>query len=87
MWLDEDEMFGYVRVRAHERRINSSDLVIMYLTDEYTDEIDQPDRRDNCKYEFDDVFHQKGNVRLLVAVGHGAALWSPRAWGDGVLGD
>ena len=66
-WFDDEQMHGDIRHKMTEG-IDHASLIIVFITSRYQDKVNGQDRRDNCKYEFDYSFNQKGTTKFIPVV-------------------
>ncbi len=77
-WLDENMMSGDM-VQKITDGINNCGIVVVFITDNYRNKVNQPDTRDYCKYEFRYAISQKG-PHLMIPVVMEASMRSTRDW-------
>jgi hypothetical protein len=82
-WFDEERLSGSIRPQI-VNGIENASVVVVFLTKEYQNKINEKDRRDNCKFEFDCAFKHKGESKM-VAVVMETELLDTRCW-TGLLG-
>jgi hypothetical protein len=66
-WFDEERLSGSIRPQM-VKGIENASVVVVFLTEEYQNKINNNDRRDNCKFEFDYAFEHKGETKMVVVV-------------------
>jgi hypothetical protein len=59
--------------------VDNSEIVLVFITNNYRNKVNQDDSRDNCRFEFDYAFRAKGNKRM-VAIVMESAMDSTRDW-------
>ena len=82
-WFDEEQMNGNTRQKMVEG-IEKSDVIVVFITEAYRDKVNQPDGRDNCLFEFNHAFEQKG-PKFMIPVVMEPCMRNPRDW-TGLLG-
>ena len=82
-WFDEERMSGETRQKMVEG-IENSDVIVVFVTETYRDKVNQIDGRDNCLFEFNHAFEQKGPA-VMIPVVMEPGMRNPRDW-TGVLG-
>ena len=82
-WFDEERMHGDIR-RKMTDGIDDTSIFMAFITDEYRKKVNSNEARDNCKYEFDYAFEQKGS-RFIIPVVLEESMRNPRDW-KGPLG-
>ena len=81
-WFDEERMVGSVRDKMMEG-IDNADCVAVFVTEAYRDKVNSKNKRDNCCFEFNYAFDQKGEHKLIPVVME-ESMRNNRSWG-GIL--
>ena len=76
-------MIGEIRQKMVEG-IENSDVIVVFVTETYRDKVNQPDGRDNCRFEFNHAFEQKGS-KFMIPVVMEPCMRNAREW-KGLLG-
>ena len=82
-WFDEERMIGNTRQKMVEG-IENSDVIVVFVTETYRDKVNDGGGRDNCRFEFQHAFEQKG-PEVMIPVVMEPCMRNPRDW-TGVLG-
>ena len=82
-WFDEDQLRGNLREEM-TRGIEHTKSALVFVTSEYRNKVNQPSRRDNCKWEFMHMLDQLDDTKMLPVVME-ADMRQNREW-KGVLG-
>ena len=83
-WFDEEErMSGSTRQKMVEG-IENSDIIVVFITEAYRDKVNSGGGRDNCRFEFQHAFEQKG-PEVMIPVVMEPGMRNARDW-TGVLG-
>ena len=82
-WFDEERMSGETRQKMVDG-IESSDVIVVFVTEAYRDKVNIDNGRDNCRFEFKHAFEQKG-PELMIPVVMEPCMRNTREW-KGILG-
>ena len=82
-WFDEERMIGEIRQKMVDG-IESSDVIVVFVTEAYRDKVNIDNGRDNCRFEFKHAFEQKG-PELMIPVVMEPGMRNTREW-KGLLG-
>ena len=82
-WFDENQLNGNT-IDGMAKGIENSDVIVVFITDEYRNKVNGGESRDNCKFEFLHAHMQKG-PELMIPVVMEPGMRNPREW-TGALG-
>ena len=77
-WFDSERMVGSIRQQM-TRGIDNARCVVVFITSNYRDKVNQHDDRDNCRYEFTYSVEQKG-PHFMIPVVMEPDMTNPRDW-------
>ena len=82
-WFDEERMSGETRQKMVDG-LESSDVIVVFVTEAYRDKVNSSNSRDNCLFEFKHAFEQKGS-EVMIPVVMEPCMRDAREW-KGLLG-
>jgi hypothetical protein len=66
-WFDENKIDGNIRYKMAEG-IDNTKCVVVFITKEYRDKVNNMDMKDNCKYEFSYAVNQLGPQNMIPVI-------------------
>ena len=66
-WFDENKIDGNIRYKMAEG-IDNTKCVVVFITKEYRDKVNNMDMKDNCKYEFTYAMNQLGSQNMVSVI-------------------